>query len=232
VSPAPDPAMIQAQQQMVSMRVLAIGSAKGGVSKTTSTLYLATRAAESMGSTAERPLVGMVDRDDSRNLTRLLHLRPELLRPGVVLLPGTDLPPAASGLQLVIIDTPPGFMALPSLKEAHMVLVPVLPEDQGVANLILYLERIEDLKKAVSPAMRLIALLPAMVDRTVLHRERLEEIRQIAAHQRPPLRVLTPVPRRARITAFELDAPEYDEPAKELFDYAQIHTHAPARTPR
>jgi cellulose biosynthesis protein BcsQ len=204
------------------MRVLAIGSAKGGVSKTTSTLYLATRAAEALGSTPEKPLVGMIDRDDSRNLTRLLHLRPELLRPGVVLLPDADLPSPASGLEFVIIDTPPGFMALPSLKEAHMVLVPVLPEDQGVANLILYLERIEDLKKAISPAMRLIALLPAMVDRTSLHRERLQEIREIAAHQRPPLRVLSPVPRRARIAAFDLGAPEYDDPAKELFSYAKI----------
>jgi cellulose biosynthesis protein BcsQ len=208
------------------MIVLAIGSAKGGVSKTTSTLYLATRAAEYLGSTAERPLVGMIDRDESRNLTRLLHLRPELLRPGVVLLGGTRLPSSEDGLRLVLIDTPPGLSAIESLREAHLVLVPVLPEDQGVVNLVVYLQNIDEMRVAVSPGMKLIALLPAIVDRTVLQRDRLADIRRIAAARHPPLHVLSPVPRRARIAAFDLTAPDYDQPAQELFHYAGIEQAA------
>jgi cellulose biosynthesis protein BcsQ len=204
------------------MKVLAIGSQKGGVSKSTSALYLATRAAEYFGGTAERPAVGILDRDESKNLTELVHLHPDLLRPGVVLLEGNDRLYSDRGLKLVIIDTPPGLSAIQSLKESHLVLVPVHPEDQGVANLVKYLRNIEAQRVTVSPSMRLVALLPAMVERTVLHRERLEDIRQIAARHRPPLLVLPPVPRRARIATFDLNAPDYDAPAKELFAHAFI----------
>jgi len=114
------------------MRVLAVGSAKGGVSKTTSALYLAVRAATALGAREGDRAVAIVDRDESRNLTRLLAMRPELRWPGVDLVDGEDLPRA---YQLVVIDTPPGLSAIPSLKEADGVLVPVLPEDQGVTNL-------------------------------------------------------------------------------------------------
>jgi cellulose biosynthesis protein BcsQ len=208
------------------MKVLAVGSQKGGVSKSTTTLYLATRAARFMGGSGVRPVVGILDRDESKNLTELLRLRPELLRPGVVLLQGDALPRPESGVDLVVIDTPPGLSAIQSLREAHLVLVPVHPEDQGVANLVRYLRGIEAQRLTVSPGMRLVALLPAMVERTVLHRERLDDIRQIAAHHRPPLAVLTPVPRRARIAAFDLDTPEYDLPARELFDHGLIEQTA------
>ncbi len=186
------------------MKVLAIGSQKGGVSKSTSVLYLATRAASHLGGTAERPAVGIVDRDESKNLSELLALRPDLLQPGVVLLQGDTLPPSTDGLELVVIDTPPGLSAIQSLREAHLVLVPVLPEDQGVVNLVKYLRNIEAQQITVSPDMRLVALLPAMVDRTLLHRQRLDNIRQIAQRHVPPLVVLPPVPRRARIAAYDL----------------------------
>lgn len=202
------------------MKVLAIGSQKGGVSKSTSTLYLATRAAEHFGGTRDHPTVVLIDRDESKNLTELVRLRPELLRPGVMLITGEALPPPSSSLRLAIIDTPPGLSAIQSLKESHLVLVPVHPEDQGVANLVRYLRNIEAQRVTVSPAMRLVALLPAMVERTVLHRERLDDIRRIAARHQPPLLVLPPVPRRARIATYDLSAPDYDAAARELFAHA------------
>jgi len=204
------------------MRVLAVGSAKGGVSKTTSALYLAVRAATALGAREGDRAVAIVDRDESMNLTRLLAMRPELRWPGVDLVDGEDLPRA---YQLVVIDTPPGLSAIPSLKEADGVLVPVLPEDQGVTNLLLYLRDIDNQRITVSPRLQLLALLPAMVQRTVLHRERIEDIKDIAAAHRPPLLVLPPVPWRARISNFDLAAPEYDAPAQELFDHAKLIPH-------
>jgi len=124
------------------MKVLAVGAQKGGVGKSTSSLYLAARAAELLGGTAERSVVGLLDRDEAKNLSELVALRPDLLLPGVALLEGEELPPARLGLQLVIVDTPPGFKATASLRESHMIVVPVLPEDQGIANLIKYLRNI------------------------------------------------------------------------------------------
>jgi cellulose biosynthesis protein BcsQ len=208
------------------MKVLAVGSQKGGVSKSTTALYLATHAAAISGGTARKPTVGILDRDESKNLTELLRLRPELLREGVVLLKGDALPAAAVGLQLVVIDTPPGLSAIQSLRESHLVLVPVHPEDQGVVNLVKYLRGIEAQRLTVSPGMRLVALLPAMVERTVLHRQRLADIKEIAAQYRPPLTVLSPVPRRARIALYDLNAPEYAVPARELFDHGLIEQTA------
>lgn len=209
------------------MKVLAVGAQKGGVSKSTTSLYLATRASELWSATDAQPRVGILDRDESKNLTELLHLRPELRRPGVVLLSGEALPPASDGLDLVVIDTPPGLSAIQSLKESDLVLVPVHPEDQGVANLVRYLRHIEAQRITVSPGMRLVALLPAMVERTVLHRQRLADIQHIAAHHRPTLPILSAVPRRARIAAYDLDAPEYDKPAKELFSHVFLNQETP-----
>lgn len=201
------------------MRVLAIGAAKGGVGKTTSSLYLAARAAEALGGIDNA--VGLIDRDESKNLTRLIKLRPDLLRPGMTLLAGEDLPRQGS-YSLVIIDTPPGLSAIPSLREADLVLVPVKPDDQGIGNLVLYLDDIDDQRVAVSPSMRLIALLPSLVQRTKLHRVRLQDIAEIAAAHEPALLVLPPVPHRASIADFQLTTHEYDEPARELFHHAHI----------
>jgi len=45
-----------------------------------------------LGSTAASPVVAILDRDSSKHLSDLLRTRPDLLLPGVVLLPGEDLP--------------------------------------------------------------------------------------------------------------------------------------------
>jgi len=204
--------------------ILAVAAGKGGVGKTTSALYIATQAARLLGGTTDDPAVGIIDRDESRNLTKRLRLEPDLLRPGTIFLPGEELPPADCGLDLVVLDTPPGHLSLDSLRQAQLVVVPVLPETNGVITLTEYLDNLELHRIAVSPDMRLVALLPTMLMRTLTHSQRLEDIRAIAAHHRPPLTMLTPVPRRTRIEGLDLDAPEYAAPAKELFAHAGIAT--------
>ena len=203
------------------MKVLAVGAQKGGVGKSTSSLYLATRAAERLGGTTKDPVVGILDRDESKNLSRLLGRHPGLLGPGVVLLEGEELPPTSSGLRLVVIDTPPGVSAVESLRAAHLLVVPVLPEEQGVLNLVEYLKNIEAQRITLSPNIRLLALLPTMVQRRLtLHRLLLEQIDIIGAAHKPTLPVLPPVPRRSKIAEYDLSMPEYDAAAEELFKHA------------
>ena len=206
-----------------SARILAVGAQKGGVGKTTSAIYLAARAAELFGATAERPVVGLIDRDESQNLTALARMRPEILPTGVVLLNGTGLPPANAGLELVIIDTPPGLSAIDSLQEAHLVVIPVLPEEQGVNNFAVYLRSIDRYRIMTNPTMRLVAALPTMVEtRSAMHKALLPVVERVARAHQPPLAVLPAVPRRSQIRDVELRAPYYDAPAKELWDHAGI----------
>ncbi len=205
------------------MKVLAVGSQKGGAAKSTTSLYLATRFAEYLGGTEDKPVVGLLDRDGtSKNLSQMIDYRPELLWPGVKLLDGESLPPEDEGLRLVVIDTPPGLAAIDSLKSADLLVVPVIPSDQGVLNLQRYLQILETQRILLSPQMRVLALLPANVENTALHRARLDDLRAVAAAQRTALPVLPPVPHRARIDRWDLSAPEYDAPAKELFSYARV----------
>ena len=107
------------------MKVLALSSPKGGVGKTTSSLYFATRFAEALGSTCGQPVVGLVDRDENRNLSLLLKAEPELLRPGVALLDDVPSGRGAGSLRVVIVDTPPGHTAIKALREAQLIVVPV-----------------------------------------------------------------------------------------------------------
>jgi len=206
------------------MKVIALGAQKGGVAKTTSSLYLATRLAEMLGGTAAEPAVGLIDRDDSsRNLTRLLATFPQLVRPGVVMLLGEDLPPAHAAPPVVIVDTPPGLNAISSLREADLIVVPVLPELQGIINLTDYLDSIEEQRLTISPGMRLLALLPTRVQaRSVSDRQRLADIRAIAANQAPPLLILPAVPHREAIKRYDLDTLEYNAPAEEIVRHAKI----------
>jgi len=90
------------------VKVLAVGAAKGGVGKTTTSLYLAARAAEMLGSTRERPLVAMIDRDESKNLTMLWKRRADVRRPDIVLWPDSDLPPDDAGFQFVYLTEKSG----------------------------------------------------------------------------------------------------------------------------
>ncbi len=206
-----------------SAKILAVGAQKGGVGKTTSAIYLAARAAELFGGTVEHPVVGLVDRDESQNLTALARMRPEILPPGVVLLKGSDLPPAESGFELVIIDTPPGLSAIDSLQEANLVVIPVLPEEQGVNNFAVYLRNIDRYRIMTNPTMRLVAALPTMVEaRSSMHKALLLVVERVAREHQPPLSVLPAVPRRSQIRDVDLRALYYDEPAKELWDHAGI----------
>lgn len=208
-------------------KVLAIAAGKGGVGKTTTCLYVAALAAQWLRGTVGCPVVGLIDRDESRNLTRRVELEPYLVAPGVLLLSGTHLPDQGRGLELVIIDTPPGLTSIESLREAQLVLVPVQPETNGVITLTEYLHNLDLHRITVSPEMRLVALLPTMVGNTLTHARRVENIRTIASQYRPPLAVLTPVPRRIRIENMDLSAPEYITPTEELFDHAGILPQAP-----
>ena len=205
------------------MKVLAISAQKGGVGKTTSALFFAARAAELFGAKTGQPVVGLIDRDESGNLTALLRMRPEILPAGVVLLGGTAVPSPDSGLKMVIIDTPPGLSAIDSLQEADLVLIPVLPEEQGVNNFAVYLRNIDRYKVMTNPAMRLVAALPTMVEtRSSMHKLLLPVIERVAHEHRPPLAMLSAVPRRSQIRDVDLRAPFYDKPAKELWSHAGI----------
>ncbi|MDQ3856537.1 MAG: ParA family protein [Chloroflexota bacterium] len=204
------------------MKVMAVGAQKGGVGKTTTAIYVAAHAVRHLRQPGGR--VGLIDRDESGNLTQLLRLRPDLLLPGLELLPGPHVPLPTEAYDFVVIDTPPGVSAISSLAEANLVVVPVLPEPQGVANLIDYLANIDNQGRTVSPNMRLLALLPTMVETRVdIHREHLELIRQIAAAERPPLAVLPHVRRLSQIRKYDLAAPDYATAAKELFSHAYAH---------
>lgn len=207
---------------MSGLNVLAISAQKGGVGKTTTVLYAANHIARRLEATAARPLVGIIDRDETRNLTKIVGAGLAELAPGVVLLPGYDVPRAHPTLRLVVVDTPPGYMAIKSLEEANLVAIPALPENNGIVNLVDYLKLLDDAKISVNPRMRLVAVLPTMVMHNGLHQERLADIRTIAGRRTPPLLVLDPIPRRASIMRYDMQSPEYAAAAEELMRHGQI----------
>jgi cellulose biosynthesis protein BcsQ len=151
-----------------------------------------------------------------------LKAEPELLRPGVVLLDGVPSGRTAGNLRVVIVDTPPGHTAIKALREAQLIVVPVIPSGQSVLALGEYLRNLEHHRVVGHAGLRLLALLPTMVRNTTAHRQRLADLRAIAAAQRPPLLVLPGIAQRTRIEEHDLDAPEYDVPAEEVLTHAQI----------
>ena len=114
--------------------LLTIASAKGGSGKTTTVRNLAVAAAHAGLS------VGVIDFDPQRTLLRWLARRPDGV-PTIQGFPPADLADAAgiseiAGLDLVVIDTPPGGEAQAAgvralLRASHFVLVPTqqTPED-------------------------------------------------------------------------------------------------------
>ena len=207
---------------MSALNVLAVSAQKGGVGKTTTALYIASHIGRLLGGTPERPTVGIIDRDETRNLSKIIGAGLAALAPGVALLPGYDVPRDHPSLRLVVIDTPPGYMAIRSLEEANLVAIPALPENNGIVNLVDYLKLLDDAKISVNPRMRLLAVLPTMVMHNGLHHERLADIRTIAGARRPPLLVLDPIPRRAAIMRYDMDNPEYAAAAAELMAHGRI----------
>ncbi len=205
------------------MRVVAIGSEKGGVGKSTTTLFLAARAAVRLGCVDGRPRVAIVDRDTSRWLSEVWHTRPDVRRSDIVLMPNKSLPTPDSGIDLVLVDTPPGAEALPSLREAQMVVVPCPPTDWGVNSLGRYIKRVEEQVMTMSPGMRLVAILPTMVKGwTNFHKARLEDMAVIASRHQPPLLILPPIPDHMDVQLPNLSAHEYDAAAEELFRHGTI----------
>src|SRR5664280_2679096 len=81
--------------------VLAVSAQKGGVGKTTTALYAANHIGRLLGGTPERPSVGIIDRDETRNLSKILAAGLATLDPGVVLLPAYNVPHGHPSLRLV-----------------------------------------------------------------------------------------------------------------------------------
>ncbi len=205
---------------------IAVSAWKGGVGKSTTSIYLAALLARETGAG-----VALIDRDASRNLTAMVAQRPDLrdalAERGVSLIAGQDLPPRREAFAYIVIDTPPGDGAIASLRDATLVVLPVKPEDQSIGNFVKHLEQLDDARLAVSPRMRLLAALPTMVWRTGRslvrqHQDHLDNIAAIAARRHPPLPVLPYVPLSTRVMNFDLDTPEYRPVAEEILRYVAI----------
>ena len=205
---------------------IAVSAWKGGVGKSTTSVYLAALLARDTGAR-----VALVDRDASRNLTAMVAQRPdlrdELVARGVDLISGEEIPSRGAGFAYNVIDTPPGDGAIASLRDATLVVLPVKPEDQSIGNFVKHLEQLDDARLAVSPRMRLLAALPTMVWRTGRslvrqHQDHLDNIAVIAARRRPPLPVLPYIPLSTRVMNFDLDAPEYRPVAKEILRHVAL----------
>jgi len=205
------------------MKIVAIGAEKGGAGKTTTTLYLATRAADRLRCPDGRPRVAIVDRDTPRQLTKEWTARPHIRRDDILLMPDGTLPSANSGIEVVLIDTPPGRDALPSLEDAHTIVIPCPTTDLGVNALPTYIRRVEERIVTLAPHMRLVAIVPTQFKpRALSHQDHLEDIKDIAARHQPPLLVLPAIQDRVRVQELRMSAPDYDAAAEELFRHATL----------
>ncbi len=218
--------VVRIGELMSTPLIIAVSAWKGGVGKSTTSIYLAALLARDTGAR-----VALVDRDASRNLTAMVAQRPdlrdELIARGVHLISGEEIPRGRDAFPYSVIDTPPGDGAIASLRDATLVVLPVKPEDQSIGNFVKHLEQLDDARLAVSPRMRLLAALPTMVWRTGRslvrqHQEHLDNIAAIAARRHPPLPVLPYVPLSTRVMNFDLDAPEYRPVAEEILRYVAI----------
>ena len=110
----------------MTMKIIVLAAAKGGVGKTTLSAALATAAALDMPETH----VGMVDLDPQGSLTHWWNDRAEN-RPSLYELAGLALPAAiprlrALGIDLLFVDCPPGLSPIQrdAIAVADLVLVP------------------------------------------------------------------------------------------------------------
>lgn len=129
---------------------IGVSAWKGGVGKSTTSVYLAALLARETDAG-----VAFVDRDASRNLTAMVAQRPdlrdELAGREVSLVSGEEIPPRRKGFAYIVIDTPLGDRAIAALRDATLVVLPVKPEDQSSGNFVKHVEQLDDARLAVSP---------------------------------------------------------------------------------
>jgi chromosome partitioning protein len=129
----------------VTMKIVVLAAAKGGVGKTTLTAALATAAALDMPESR----VGMVDLDPQGSLTCWWNDRAED-RPQLCDLAGVALSAALpalrrGGLDVLFVDCPPGFSSIlrEAIAVADLVLVPTQPSPLDLAAIASTIEMAE-----------------------------------------------------------------------------------------
>jgi cellulose biosynthesis protein BcsQ len=192
------------------MIIVALASVKGGVGKTASTIYLASEFARRLGPGK----VAVVDRDrTSRNLTKTWHwLAPPK---GVDLAPDERIP---EGYEIVLIDTPPGLDAVPSLNGAELVIVPTKLEPQSVVSLDEYFNEVQVQRSTTSPQLRLVAILPTLVRAGEDTAEIQQVVEGIAGQH--GLTLLPRVRDMRPIARWSWGSKEYRAPAREVLRHA------------
>lgn len=77
------------------------------------------------------------------------------------------------GYDLAIIDCGPslGLLVVNALAAADAVLVPTQPEQMAVYGLALFLETVAKVRRAMNPGLKVLGIVPTMVDRRLLHHQ-------------------------------------------------------------
>jgi chromosome partitioning protein len=120
-----------------------------------------------------------------------------LARPGRDLALRTALQPVAGDYDDVVVDCSPslGVLTLNALAAADEVLVPLSAEMLGHRAVGQLLDTVEDVRRVLNPRLRVVGLLPTMVDLRTSHAR--EVVADLAGRYGLP--VLGPVPRSVRV---------------------------------